>query len=160
MNWDALVADLEWQYREHPGKARLLIDAARQVQAGLSLLAAHGHSYRVEAGSAPYVEYDWPRVYYHFDLGPRVVGSPGQLAEMGGAAGGWHTSPSAAAWAYGEDVQFAGRGGVRRQRGLAMVGGAHSDDVPLDGPTREEMKAQFLREKHEREARTNGKAAG
>lgn len=140
MNWQALIADLEWTYREKPSLGRLLIEAVRSVQGGLATLATHGHPFRVAAGADAVIEYDWPRTYYHYDLGPQTVGSPGQLAEMGP---GWYPSPSAASQARGEDIQFLGRGGVRRNRGLAVPPGSESQFVP-SGPSKADIKAKFL----------------
>lgn len=108
------------------------------------MLASHGCAYRVIPGSPPVVEYDWPRTYYHYDQGPRTVGSPGQLAEMGP---GWYPSPSAASQARGEDIQFLGRGGVRRHKQLAVPAGSTSEFVPVNGASRADLKAQFLARK-------------
>lgn len=138
VNLKALMAQLEWTYRESPGKGRLLVDAVRGLEGSLSVLASHGHPMRIELGLAPHAEWTWPRTYYHHELGPRVVGGPGQLIEMGP---GWYESPALAAQAYGEDVQFAGRGGVRRRRQLATVEGEESQFRPT--VSKDELKAQF-----------------
>lgn len=132
------MAKLEWDYREAPGKGRLLVDAVRSLEVSLSVLASHGHPMRVEEGLAPLAEWTWPRTYYHHELGPRVVGGPGQLAEMGP---GWYESPAGAAQAHGEDVQFAGRAGVQRRQQVATIIGETAEFRP--SVSRDELKAQF-----------------
>lgn len=115
MEWKALRAKVEWELRGSPSKARLMIEALQAVEQGLQTLSTAGFHFHLEDGPNGVRSWNWPRRYYHYDLGWRDVLGPGHLAELGP---GWYESPSEAEQAYGEAVQFAGRAGVRRWRGL------------------------------------------
>ena len=147
VNLRELAARIEFELRSQPSKARLLIDAVRQIELGLGVLASAGWTLHVRAGAKPVIEWPWPRIYYHYEHGHREVLAPGDLAELGP---GWYPSFAEAEQAYGEDVQFAGRGGVRRHRELTLVNGeSESRWVPI-GPSPAELKAEFLKSRKER----------
>ena len=139
MNLKALHAKLEYEYRQQPSKARLLRHALQAVQDGLQVLASAGHQFHLAEGASPPQQWDWPRTYYHYDLGHREVLGPGDLAELGP---GWYPSLGEAEQAHGEDVQFAGRGGVIRRRQVAQVNGASAQFVPI-GPAKADLIAKF-----------------
>lgn len=134
------ASSLEWQHRANPSLVRKLLDALRAVERGLTVLASAGHPMHLEDGAMVPSSWPWPKTYYHWDHGHREVMGPEHLRELGP---GWYDSPSAMEQAHGEDVQFAGRGGVQRHRALALMNGAGAVAPPPLGPTKADLIAQF-----------------
>lgn len=147
VNLRELKAQIEYELRLQPSKAKLLGDALRQVELGLEVLASAGWGLHLETGPPIAAQWPWPQIFYHYEHGHREVLSPGDLAELGP---GWYLSYAEAEQAYGEDVQFAGRGGVRRHREVALVNGSEAELVE-SWPSAEEMKSRFLAERRKRQ---------
>lgn len=146
MDWLALSARLHYEHRNNPSLAMKLELAIREIRTALQTLDAAGHHFHLADGVSPPREWDWPRRYYRYVDGEhseRIVGTPGELSELGP---GWYRSPQEAAQKAGEDAQFAGRAGIRRQRGLATMSGEESRFVS-DAESRERVKREFLASK-------------
>lgn len=110
MNFRSLRAEIEFAHKGDTSLQVRLDGALRQLEEALGVLSRHGHHFHLSEGHQPHVEF--PKTMYHFLKGQRLVRSEFELRELGW---GWYPSLRDAEYAEGRDVQFAGRGGVRRK---------------------------------------------
>ena len=118
MNLKTLRSDVEWAHKGRPQEQALCDSALRQIEEALAVLSRFGHHFHLAEGHQPGTRF--PRYVYHFLKGQRLVGSEWELKELGW---GWYDSFRDAELAEGRDIQFAGRGGIRRKQLPAVNGG-------------------------------------
>lgn len=142
MNFRSLRAEIEFAHRGDTSLQVRLDGALRQLEEALGVLSRSGHHFHLAFGHEAHSEF--PKTMYHFWKGQRLVRSEADLKELGW---GWYPSLRDAEYAEGRDVQFAGRGGVRRRNLPSELNGQHAEFVPV-GPSKEELKEDFLRSRH------------
>ncbi len=118
-------AELEYALREAPSKFIRLAQALDAIESGLAVLSSAGYHFQLAEGPQERSEWKWPRIYYHHSEDFREVLSEAHLKELGE---GWYPSLGEAIQARGEAIQFAGRAGVRRWRGLVALADERSKD--------------------------------
>ncbi len=111
MNFRSLRSEIEHSHRDNPSLALKLDSAMREIEQAMGVLSAAGHHFHLGLGHSPHVEY--PKYVYHYVKGQKLVRSEWELKDLGP---GWFPSLRDAQYAEGLDVQFAGRGGVRRRQ--------------------------------------------
>lgn len=114
--------------------------ALRQIEDSLAVLSRSGHHFHLEEGHLPHQEY--PKYVYHYTRGQKLVRSEWELRDLGP---GWFPSMRDAEYAEGIDIQFAGRGGVRRHKQLEPAE-AEARFVQ-SGPTKAELREAFLQQR-------------
>ena len=139
MNFRDLRSRIEFEHRGDPSAQLRLDSALRQIAEDLATLSRYGHHFHLAEGHTPHEEF--PKTMYHFWKGQRLVRSEWELRELGW---GWYNSAKDAEYAEGRDIQFAGRGGVRRRNLPAEINGQRAEFIAV-GPSKEEVKAEFLK---------------